>query len=450
MTRSVAQSVSLWLASSDLPTFAPLRQDLQVDVCVVGAGMAGLSTAYLLAKEGRRVAIVTQEGVGEGETMRTSAHLTAALDTRYFRLEALHGELGARLAAASHTRAIDRIEHIVAQERIACAFARLDGYLVATSEQAAGEIDREWEAARGAGIEVARLPHCPAAPFSPGPCLRFPRQAEFHPLEFLAALARAVDEMGGHIYTDTHVDTVTDGARAQVLTSAGPEITAEAAVIATDTPVSTVLTLHTKQAAYRTYVIAARVPAGALPAALYWDTDAPYHYVRTYTMVKQDRATDLLIVGGEDHKTGQADDTVDRYDRLEAWMRARFPMAGEIDYRWSGQIMEPYDGLAFIGRSPGDEKVFLATGTSGNGLTYGMISAMILSDLIAGRDNPWAKLYDPSRVTLRGAAILAREHQRCGALRGTGHAGRHVVRGGHSAQFRRCRAQRLVESRRLS
>jgi glycine/D-amino acid oxidase-like deaminating enzyme/nitrite reductase/ring-hydroxylating ferredoxin subunit len=410
MTRIVAESLPLWVASADLPTFAPLRRDVQTDVCVVGAGIAGLCTAYLLAKEGRRVVVVTQEGVGQGETMRTSAHLTAALDSRYFRLESLHGEAGACLAASSHATAIDRIEKIIQQEHIDCAFARVDGYLVAASDQAASEIDREREAARRAGIDVEILAHCPGAAILPGPCLRFPRQAQFHPLEFLAVLTRAIDQMGGQIYTDTHVDTVTGGTTVEVQASGGSKVTARTAVVATETPVSNILTLHTKQAAYRTYAVAAPVAAGLLPPALYWDTAEPYHYVRTHTMVNQDHATDMLIVGGEDHKTGQADDTEARYDRLETWMEEHFPMAGDIGYRWSGQVIEPYDGLAFIGRNPGDDNVFVVTGTSGNGMTYGMIAAMVLSDLIAGRDNPWAKLYDPSRITLRAAPQFLREN----------------------------------------
>jgi glycine/D-amino acid oxidase-like deaminating enzyme/nitrite reductase/ring-hydroxylating ferredoxin subunit len=409
MTRNVAQSLSLWMASADLPVFAPLRNDIHADVCIVGAGIAGLSAAYGLAQEGRRVVVVTQEGVGHGETMRTSAHLTAALDTRYFRLESLHGELGARLVAASHARAIDRIERIVQLEDIDCGFSRVDGYLVASTDGTVEDIDREYEAARRAGIDVERLVRCPL-PSMGGPCLRFPQQAQFHPLEFLAAVARAVDRMGGQIFTDTHVDAVVDGGPVQVQTSSGPIVTARAAIVATDTPVSNLLVLHTKQAAYRTYVVAARIPAGALPLGLYWDTDDPYHYVRIHTMVNQDRASDMLIVGGEDHKTGQADDTVERYGRLEAWMRERFPMAGEIDYCWSGQVVEPYDGLAFIGRNPLDKNVFVVTGTSGNGMTYGMIAAMILSDLIAGRPNPWAALYDPSRITVRAATHFLREN----------------------------------------
>jgi glycine/D-amino acid oxidase-like deaminating enzyme/nitrite reductase/ring-hydroxylating ferredoxin subunit len=398
------------LASADLPTFAPLRQDIDADVCIVGGGMAGLCSAYLLARDGRNVALLTQEGVAHGETMRTSAHLTAALDRRYFRLETLHGELGARLAAESHTAAIDRIEEIVHREHIDCGFARVDGYLVADSPEAIEEIEREAEAARRAGIPVEKASFSPGLLQGPGPCLRFPHQAQFHPLRFLAAVARAVDAIGGRIYTDSHVETVTPGTPVHVETSGGPSVTAKIALVATDAPVSNTLAMHVKQAAYRSYAIAAPVPAASVRNALCWDTAEPYHYVRTQTIVDQERVRELLIVGGEDHKTGQAGDTLGRYERLESWMRERFPMAGEVGYQWSGQIVEPYDGLAFIGHSLTGENVLIATGMSGNGMTYGMITAMMLHDLAAGRQNPWAKVFDPSRVTLRAAPQFLREN----------------------------------------
>lgn len=410
MTKSITQSLSLWMASADMPVYAPLRENTTADICIVGAGMAGLCTAYLLAKDGWRVVVLTQEGVGQGESMRTTAHLTAALDNRYFSLEALHGQLGAQLAASSHIRAIDRFEEIIQEEQIDCSFNRVDGYLVPHSKEDIEEINLEYKAAGRTGMQVEIIDHCPVPSFSIGPYLRFPQQAQFHPMEFMAGITHAIERMGGHIYTDTHVDTVTGGMPVKVQATSGPTVTANAAVVATDTPISNILVLHTKQAAYRTYVIAAPIPADSLKLALYWDTDDPYHYVRIHTVLSHNRATDMLIVGGEDHKTGQANDTVDRYARLEEWMRKHFPMAGEVDYCWSGQIMEPYDGLAFIGPNPLDENVYVATGTSGNGMTYGMITGTILSDLIAKRHNVWATLYNPSRITLRAATDYASEN----------------------------------------
>jgi nitrite reductase/ring-hydroxylating ferredoxin subunit len=178
--------------------------------------------------------------------------------------------------------------------------------------------------------------------------------------------------------------------------------------VATNTPVNDLVTMHTKQAPYRTYVIGARIAKGAVPHLLLWDTPDPYHYVRVQPAVNGD-AHEYLIVGGEDHKTGQAEDYDERFARLEAWTRERFPIE-DVPLRWSGQVMEPVDGMAFIGRNPGEENVYIATGDSGNGMTHGTVAGMLLTDLILGRDNPWAPLYEPSRMSLRAAAEFAREN----------------------------------------
>ena len=179
-------------------------------------------------------------------------------------------------------------------------------------------------------------------------------------------------------------------------------VTGDALVVATNVPINNRLAIHTKQAPYMTYVIGARVPRGSVPKVLAWDTGDPYHYIRL-----QD---DVLIVGGEDHKSGQAHDSPQRYRKLEAWARERFPMMREVEFMWGGQIMETIDYLAFIGHNPMDhENIFVATGDSGMGLTHGTIAGMLLCDLILGRKNPWEKLYAPSRVPLKAAAELARE-----------------------------------------
>jgi Rieske Fe-S protein len=140
--------------------------------------------------------------------------------------------------------------------------------------------------------------------------------------------------------------------------------------------------------------------------ALYWDTGDPYHYVRLHA-VDADRA--LLIVGGEDHPTGHSDDARERYIRLESWTRKRFRMAGEVVHRWSGQVIEPADGLAFIGKNPGDsDRVFIATGDSGNGITHGVIAGLLIRDLVLGQHNDWAQLYDPSRKPIKALKEYAR------------------------------------------
>lgn len=348
-----------------------------------------------------------------GETERTTAHLVTALDERYFELEHLRGEKGAQLAAASHGAAIDTIERIVREEKIDCDFARVDGYLFNTPGQPAELLERELEATRRAGLtDTAIVNRAPLVSYDTGPALHFPRQAQFHPLKYLAALANAIVRDGGRIFAETHAAKIEGGKNAQVETGEGRKISCDAIVVATNTPVNDKLVVHTKQAAYRTYVVGAAVPVGTVPKVLYWDTADPYHYVRLQpaTPGTPNAAHDILIVGGEDHKTGQADDAEARYAKLEAWTRERFPMATEIRFRWSGQVMEPVDGLAFIGRNPMDhDNVYIVTGDSGNGMTHGTIAGLLLTDLIQGRDNPWADLYNPSRVTLSATKNFARE-----------------------------------------
>jgi glycine/D-amino acid oxidase-like deaminating enzyme/nitrite reductase/ring-hydroxylating ferredoxin subunit len=394
---------SIWAATAVMPQFSPLEENTHVDVCIVGAGISGLTTGYLLARAGKRVALIDDGPIAGGMTQMTTAHLTNEIDDRYFELEKLHGREGARLAADSHTSAIDRIETIVRQEGIVCDFARLDGYLFLAEGDTRETLERELDAAHRAGLRaVELLARAPFTSFDTGPCLRFPNQGQFHPLRYLARLAEAIQHDGGRIFTDSHADQIEGGVPA--LVHVGRHVlTADAAVVATNVPVNDRVAIHTKQAPYMTYVIGARVRRGSVPRVLSWDTGDPYHYIRTYD--------DWLIVGGEDHKTGQASDTPERYARLEAWARRRFPTMGAVEFTWGGQVMETQDYLAFIGRNPADhDNIFVATGDSGMGITHGTIAGMLLSDLILGRANPWEGLYDPSRVTLRAAGEFAREN----------------------------------------
>lgn len=406
------QTLSLWMDTGAIPLDTPLTEQVNADVCVVGAGIAGMTTAYLLAREGKSVVVLDDGPIGGGMTGRTTAHLVNALDDRYFELERLHGEAGARLAAASHTAAIDKVEQIVNEEKIACEFERLDGYLFVPPREAKKILDDELAAAHRAGLlDIEKVERVPWDSFDTGTALRFPRQAQFHPLKYLAGLATAIRAKGGRIYTESHAKEIEGGKKARVETSGGGVVTADAVVIATNSPVNDLIAIHTKQAGYQTYVIGARIPRGSVTRGLYWDTPDPYHYIRIETVGQGANAYDVLIVGGEDHKTGQKDDAGKRFGALERWTRHRFPMIESIEYRWSGEVMEPNDGLAFIGRNPMDSKnVYIATGDSGNGMTHGTIAGMLLTDLILGRKNEWESIYDPSRITLKALGEFAKEN----------------------------------------
>ncbi len=412
------QSTSVWM-SEDTPRYRALSGDEQCDVCVVGGGIAGLTTALLLAYEGKSVVVVTDGAIGSGQTGRTSAHLASAIDDRFSEIERLHGQEGARLAAESHAAAIDCIERIVQRENIDCAFERVDGYLFLADTDDPRLLERELEGARRAGIAgVEYLERAPFDQVNIGACLRFARQGQFHPLVYLSGVAEALVAHGGRIYCDSHVTEIAGGRPARVRTGAGSVIATDAVVVATNTPINDRVAIHTKQAAYRTYAIAMNVVSGTVPRALYWDTGDPYHYVRTLTGGRASendsagsRGFERLILGGEDHRTGQSDDASLRYRRLESWAHEHFPVVGGITDAWSGQVLEPIDGVAFIGRNPMDEpNVYLATGDSGMGLTHGTIAGLLLTDLILQRENDWAALYDPSRKTIKAAFEYAREN----------------------------------------
>jgi glycine/D-amino acid oxidase-like deaminating enzyme/nitrite reductase/ring-hydroxylating ferredoxin subunit len=396
------------MATETIPSRSPLKEDSRANVCVVGAGIAGLTTAYLLARAGKTVVVLDDGPIGGGMTQRTTAHLVTALDDRYFELERLHGATGARLAAESHAASIDLIESIVKEEKIDCEFERLDGYLFVPPGESKKILERELEAVHRAGLtDIEMVERAPIEPFDTGKALRFPRQAQFHPLKYLSGLARAIERDGGRIYNETHADKIEGGEPARIETTTGYSVTADAVVVATNTPVNDRFEIHTKQAAYLTYVIGARIPKDSVTRALFWDTPDPYHYVR----VESADGHDVLISGGEDHKSGQKDDANMRFAALERWTRARFAMIEAIEYRWSGEVMEPVDGLAFIGRNPlDDDNVFIATGDSGNGMTHGTIAGMLITDLIMGKANVWSDLYDPARKTLSAAIEFVKEN----------------------------------------
>jgi glycine/D-amino acid oxidase-like deaminating enzyme/nitrite reductase/ring-hydroxylating ferredoxin subunit len=403
-------TVSVWMDTAKMPRFAPLEEDLSCDVCIVGAGIVGLTTAYHLARAGRDVVILDDGPVCGGETSRTTAHLTAVLDDRFQWLEQIHGKKEVRLSTSSHLAAINRIEAIVQEEKIACEFVRLPAYLLLGKSDSPDFLDRELEAAKRAGLSDARkLARVPDLSWDTGPCLEFPLQAQFHPLRYLAGMTRALVREKVRIFTDTHVDSVEGRPRRpQVKTRNKNVVTANAVVVATNSPISDYVETHVKMAPYRTYVIGARVPKDSVPQALVWDTDDPYIYVRTTPF---DDATDILIVGGEDHKTGQRDDADDRFRRLEEWTRRRYPMVQSVDYRWSGQVMEPVDGFAMIGPNPdGAENVYLATADSGQGITHGTVAGILLSDLVQGKENPWAEVYDPKRKPVAAIKEIVREN----------------------------------------
>jgi glycine/D-amino acid oxidase-like deaminating enzyme/nitrite reductase/ring-hydroxylating ferredoxin subunit len=397
---------SLWSATTTLPVYPPLSANLNVEVCVIGAGIAGLTTAYLLAKSGVSVALIEALGIGDGETSHTTAHI-AIPDDRFSYIEQSYGLEASKMVAESFAAAADLIEANVRAEGIACEFKRLDGYLFSCASDPDAALDEELEAACRVGVEVYKEDELPAAINVNGPFLRFANQAQFHPLQYLGGLARALEKKRGAIYCGTRALSVEEHEDGVVVATPTGKITAEHVVVATNTPFNDRVSIHVKQNAYQTYVVAALVKKGAMPHLLLWDDGDPYHYVRLADAM--DGEHDLLIVGGADHKTGQEPHPEKHYHELEVWMREHFPLAGPLAYRWSGEVMEPLDGIAYLGKNPGSKNVYVITGDSGNGMTHGTIGAMLVSDLILGRQNPWLSIYDPARKPMKEALHFIKE-----------------------------------------
>jgi glycine/D-amino acid oxidase-like deaminating enzyme/nitrite reductase/ring-hydroxylating ferredoxin subunit len=388
---------SYWRTSAQLPMFPPLAAKLTADVCVIGGGIAGVTTAYLLTKQGLSVALVEALAIGGGETGQTTAHI-AVPDDLYWHIEKTAGEVGARLVADSFAAAADMIEAAVREENIECDFERVPGYLFSCAADPEQELNRELESALRAGVRVVREQQLPISTVAAGPCLRFADQAQFHPLRYLAGLTQAAAARRARIFCDTRALDVEQRDDAVVVTTATGKISAAAAVVATNVPFNDRVAIHAKQFAYQTYAVAALVKRGSLPHVLIWDDADPYHYVR---LARGEGQQDLLIVGGADHRTGQQDDPESSYQQVHEWLRQRFPQAGPLAYRWSGEVVEPLDGMAYLGRNPGSRNVYVISGDSGNGISHATIGAMLVCDQIRGMENAWTSVYDPSRKPAR-------------------------------------------------
>jgi len=398
----------------------PVELDLRVPIAVVGAGIAGLSVAYELARRGHRAVVVDAHGPGGGETHNTTAHLASVIDDRFVHLEDWIGADGARLARESHAAAIDRIEETIARHDIPCGFRRVDGHLFAAPGRDKEDfLLAEWAAARRAGHTGAEwLDAVPLAgsALEGCPCIRFPNQATFDPGLYLNGLAEAVRGLGVPIFTHTRVTGWKREGKVVVLeTERGPRIAAGRVVFACNDPFVR-LRYFTVSTPYRTYAAAYEVAAGSAAAeedGLFWDTEDPYHYVR-FAPHPDGSGRRMVIVGGEDHKTGHSPEhgtMEEAWGHLDAWTRVRLPFAGSLLRKWSGQVLETLDGLGLIGADPKEEgRVFLVSGDSGMGLTHGTLAGPLIADLIEGQQNDWARIYDPGRFPWKRAAHYLAEN----------------------------------------
>jgi glycine/D-amino acid oxidase-like deaminating enzyme/nitrite reductase/ring-hydroxylating ferredoxin subunit len=390
-----AESESYWIDTRPYPRIPAGTLPPAVDVVVVGGGITGLTAAVLLKAAGKTVAVLEGLRVASGVTGNTSAHLTHVIDCSFQTLLSHFGIEGARLAAEGARASLDTIERIVSARGIQCGFRRLPGFYYTERDENVADVRQEFEAARRLGYDVSLTTEAPL-PFPVKAALRFENQARFHVREYLLPLLQAIPGDGSFVFENTRVVDIQDGTPCVVKTETG-EIAAADVVMATHVPLNR-LFLQTKVAHYRSYVLGCRVLA-KVEDALYWDDHQPYHYTR----LAQLDGKPLLIVGGEDHKVGQEEDTEGRFDALLDYAHERFGVRS-VAYRWSAQVAEPVDGLPYLGRNSASSHVYVGTGYSGTGLTFGTLAAMIASDLILGRDNPWVDVFDATRIKPLAAA----------------------------------------------
>ena len=395
------ENLPYWIDSAPIKRFPRLLKNVEVDVLVVGAGVTGITAAYLLKKGGLNVALIERERVASIDTGHTTAHLTYVTDLELQELARNFGDDHAQAAWDAGAAAIDEIERIVREEAIDCEFTRVPAYVHLYkkdfSEKEIRSLKKEANLAAKLGFDADYLK---SAPYFNLPTVRFANQAKFHPRKYLRSLAVKLPGNGSHVFEKSAaIEFDQKNSRAKVN---GNWIGFDRLVMATNNPlvgfasVTGATLLQTKLSLYTSYAVGARVPSQTVPEALFWDTREPYDYLR----VDRHRDFDYVIYGGEDHKTGQKKDTEKAYARLVARLKNIIPKA-RIDHRWSGQVICTPDGLPYIGENADHQ--FVATGYCGNGITFGTVAAMMARDWATGRKNPWTELFAVDRKKIKGA-----------------------------------------------
>jgi glycine/D-amino acid oxidase-like deaminating enzyme/nitrite reductase/ring-hydroxylating ferredoxin subunit len=395
------RNVPVWIDDTPIRKFPKLQRNISADVLVVGAGVTGITAAYLLKKAGSTVALVERERVASIDTGHTTAHLTYVTDVDLQQLVRNFGKDHAQAAWDAGAAAIDEIERIVEEEGIECGFARVPAYVHVRvgrfSKKEASSLKKDADLAAKLGFDAAYLN---SAPYFNLPAVRFANQAKFHPRKYLRSLVAKIPGNGPHVFEKSAASEF-DAKKRRIRVNRN-WISFDRVVMATNNPLVGLASivgatlLQTKLSLYTSYALGARVPPKTLPEAVFWDTREPYDYLR----VDRHRGFDYIVFGGEDHKTGQERNTKRAYARLLARLKKIIPHA-RIDHRWSGQIISTPDGLPYIGENAGRQ--FIATGYCGNGITFGTVAAMMARDWTAGRKNPWTELFALDRKKIKGA-----------------------------------------------
>jgi len=382
-------------AGEQFQRYAPLEHPLDVDVAVLGGGITGLTAAAELKAAGLRVAVLEAVEIGSGTSGYTSGHLDATSDLPLAQMIADFGESHARAIAAGLRQAIDAIEHRAARYGD-CEFRRIPSYQFTQSVEGLEALREQCSAARKLGFESWFTRNVPL-PLTVIGAVETAHQGRLHILHYLQQLAAEIDGDGCSVYENTRAAPPVAGQPCTVQTPGG-RVTAKSVFVATHSPFLGISQFEFRVFPYQSYVLAARVD-DEVADALYWDDADPYHYIRLASPAD----ASLLIVGGADHKTGQAGDEREQFEILERYAREQFSVRS-VEQRWSGQYFIPADGLPHVGRVPAMDDVYLATGFAGTGLTWGTLAGMLVARMIRGEKHPLEDVLNPGRLTLMASA----------------------------------------------
>ncbi|MFN3215836.1 MAG: FAD-dependent oxidoreductase [Acidimicrobiales bacterium] len=382
---------SVWLATAPRPSFPPLAGDLVVDVAVVGGGITGLTTALLLQRDGARVALVEADRIGAGTSGATTGKVTSQHGLVYSKLIDTHGEDRARQYAEANEAAISMIEELAAEASADCRFQRASAFVYALDDEDVPRIAAEHAAAVRSGI-AATITTDIDLPFAVPSALRFDDQAHLHPGRYSAALARMLADAAVPVYEHTRALEVVEEANHATVRTAHGDVHADQVVVATLLPIVDAGGFFAKARPSRSYGVAARLRRDA-PSGMHLSAGSPTRSTRPWN----DGDGQGLIIVGESHVTGHDGADPGRWGALERWARQHFDVES-FEYRWSSHDYETFDHVPYVGRSPRTERILVATGFRKWGLTNGTAAAVILRDLVAGRENPWREVFDATRI----------------------------------------------------
>ncbi|AWO01124.1 (2Fe-2S)-binding protein [Chitinophaga alhagiae] len=384
--------VSLWQGSCNIYQARPAVQENNFyDVIIVGGGITGVSTALQLQEAGKRCLLLEANHLGFGTTGGTTAHINTLLDTPYTIIEKNFGHNNMMRVAQAVKDGLLHIKRNIDHYAVDCGFSEAAAYLFAQDEDQDKKLQQIAAATADAGVHVYRAEKIPVpVPFTSA--IRAEGQAKFHPLEYVFALARAFEHIGGTIIQRCRVTGVENNDRVEVETSGG-HFMAKDLVYATHIPPGVNL-LHLRCIPYRSYAMAVLLENDGYPSDLAYDMADPYNYYRTQEVDGQP----YFIAGGKDHKTGESANTEACFAQLESHLRQYFPVR-EVAYKWSSQYFEPADGLPYIGHLPGQpEHIYVACGYGGNGMIYSSVAATLITKQILEEASSYAALFDPNRI----------------------------------------------------